>query len=63
MEVRVERSSKRVVLILDGVDGPLRWRDLQMSAALLPAGGKVRRSGRVHRAHGPRIECQQLHRL
>jgi hypothetical protein len=28
MEVRVERSSKRVVLILNGVDGPLRWRDL-----------------------------------
>ena len=29
MEVRVERSRSRVVLILNGVDGPLRWRDLQ----------------------------------
>ena len=38
MEVRVERSKKRVVLILNGVDGPLRWRDLQTGGALFPAG-------------------------
>jgi hypothetical protein len=38
MEIRVERSNKRVVLILNGVDGPLRWRDLQTSGALFPAG-------------------------
>jgi uncharacterized membrane protein HdeD (DUF308 family) len=38
MEVRVERSKKRVVLILNGVDGPLRWRDLQTGGASFPAG-------------------------
>ena len=38
MEVRVERSKKRVVLVLNGVDGPLRWRDLQLGGAVLPAG-------------------------
>jgi hypothetical protein len=29
MEVCVERSKQRVVLVLNGVDGPLCWRDLQ----------------------------------
>jgi uncharacterized membrane protein HdeD (DUF308 family) len=29
MEVRVERSKHRVVFALVGVDGPLRWRDIQ----------------------------------
>jgi hypothetical protein len=29
LEVRVERSQRRVVFALIGVDGPLRWRDLQ----------------------------------
>jgi hypothetical protein len=29
VEVRVERSKRRVVLAAIGVDGPLRWRDLQ----------------------------------
>jgi uncharacterized membrane protein HdeD (DUF308 family) len=38
MEVRVERSKKRVVLILNGVQGPLRWRDLQTGGAIVPAG-------------------------
>jgi Calcineurin-like phosphoesterase len=38
MEVRVERSKRRVVFILNGVDGPLRWRDLQTGGAALPAG-------------------------
>ncbi len=38
MEVRVERSKKRVVLVLNGVDGPLRWRDLQLGGAVLPPG-------------------------
>ena len=36
MEVRVERSRRRVVLALNGVHGPLRWQDLQISGALLP---------------------------
>ena len=37
MEVRVERSKRRIVLVLYGVDGPLRWRDLQIGGAGLPA--------------------------
>jgi uncharacterized membrane protein HdeD (DUF308 family) len=37
MEVRVERSKRRVVLALYGVDGPLRWRDLQIGGNVLPA--------------------------
>ena len=36
MEVRVERSKRRVMLILNGVDGPLRWRDLQLGGVVLP---------------------------
>jgi hypothetical protein len=36
MEVRVERSRRRVVLALNGVSGPLRWRDLQIGGAVLP---------------------------
>ena len=35
VEVRVERSKKRVVFALHGVNGPVRWRDLQYPA---PAG-------------------------
>jgi Calcineurin-like phosphoesterase len=38
MEVRVERSKRRVVLILNGVHGPLHWRDLQTGGAVLPPG-------------------------
>jgi hypothetical protein len=38
MEVRVERTKKRVVLVLNGVDGPLHWRDLQTGGAVLPPG-------------------------
>ena len=38
MEVRVERSKKRVVLILNGVHGPLLWRDLQIGGEVVPAG-------------------------
>jgi hypothetical protein len=37
MEVRVERSKRRIVLTLYGVDGSLRWRDLQIGGAVLPA--------------------------
>jgi hypothetical protein len=37
MEVRVERSRKRVVLILNGVHGPLQWRDLQTGGAIVPS--------------------------
>jgi hypothetical protein len=40
MEVRVERSKKRVVLILNGVHGPLQWRDLQIGGAVIPAGAR-----------------------
>jgi uncharacterized membrane protein HdeD (DUF308 family) len=36
MEVRVERSKKRVALILNGVHGPLQWRDLQTGGAIVP---------------------------
>jgi hypothetical protein len=38
MEVRVERSKRRVVLALNGVNGPLRWRDLQTSGNVAPTG-------------------------
>jgi hypothetical protein len=38
IEVRVERSKKRVVLILNGVHGPLQWRDLQTGGAVIPSG-------------------------
>ena len=40
MEVRVERSKKRVVLVLNGVHGPLRWRDLRTGGAVIPLGAK-----------------------
>lgn len=36
MEVRVERSRSRVVFAVIGVDGPLRWRDLQVGGAGRP---------------------------
>jgi uncharacterized membrane protein HdeD (DUF308 family) len=36
MEVRVEGSRRRVRLILHGINGPLRWRDLQMGGAVPP---------------------------
>src|SRR5258706_965554 len=36
MEVRVERSKRRVVLVLNGVDGPLHWGDLQIGGMVLP---------------------------
>jgi predicted phosphodiesterase len=38
LEVRVERSRNRVVFALFGVDGPLRWRDVQTAGAVIPAG-------------------------
>jgi uncharacterized membrane protein HdeD (DUF308 family) len=41
MEVRVERSKRRVILILNGVHGPLRWSDLQMGGAVLPEGAAL----------------------
>jgi hypothetical protein len=37
MEVRVERSAARVVLALHGVNGPLRWRDIQVGGGTRPA--------------------------
>src|SRR6476646_7577535 len=40
MEVRIERSKKRVVLILNGVNGPLQWRDLQTGGSVLPPGAQ-----------------------
>jgi len=39
VEVRVERSRRRVVLALNGAHGPLQWRDLQTGGAVLPPGG------------------------
>jgi uncharacterized membrane protein HdeD (DUF308 family) len=41
MEVRVERSRRRVVLVLNGVRGPLRWRDLQTGGTVVPAGATL----------------------
>ena len=41
MEVRVERSKRRVVLILNGVQGPLHWRDLQIGGDVLPPGATL----------------------
>jgi 3',5'-cyclic AMP phosphodiesterase CpdA len=38
IEVRVERSQRRVVFAVMGVDGPLRWRDLQIGGSAAPAG-------------------------
>ena len=38
MEVRVERSKRRVVLVLNGIHGPLQWRDLEIGGTVLPAG-------------------------
>ena len=38
MEIRVEGSNNRVVLILHGVDGPLRWRDLETRGTVMPSG-------------------------
>jgi hypothetical protein len=38
MEVRIERSKRRVILVLNGVDGPLRWRDLQIGGAVMRPG-------------------------
>jgi hypothetical protein len=37
MEVRVEGSANRVRLVLHGVNGPLRWRDLQLFGQVMPA--------------------------
>jgi hypothetical protein len=41
MEVRVERSKRRVVLSLNGVNGPLHWRDLQIGGTVLPSAGSA----------------------
>jgi hypothetical protein len=40
VEVRVERSSGRVLVIPYGVSGRLRWEELQGSAGLLPPGAE-----------------------
>ncbi len=37
VEVRVEGSAHRVVLIPHGVNGPLRWRDMQCFGQIIPA--------------------------
>ena len=41
MEVRVERSKRRVVLVLNGTHGPLQWRDLQTGGTVLPSGASL----------------------
>ncbi len=38
IEVRVERSKRRIVLVLNGVHGPLQWRELQTGDTVVPAG-------------------------
>jgi hypothetical protein len=38
MEVRVERSKRRVVLSLNGAQGPLRWGDLEIGGTVVPPG-------------------------
>ena len=38
MEVRVEGSARRVRLMLHGVHGPLRWRDLEIGGEVRPKG-------------------------
>jgi uncharacterized membrane protein HdeD (DUF308 family) len=38
VEVRVERSRGRVVIAVIGVDGPLRWRDVQSAGEARPTG-------------------------
>ncbi|HEX4913397.1 MAG TPA: metallophosphoesterase [Vicinamibacterales bacterium] len=40
VEVRVERSQSRVVFAVIGVDGPLRWRDVQAAGDGRPAGAQ-----------------------
>jgi hypothetical protein len=40
MEVRVENSKQRVMFALHGVDGPLRWSDLETRGAAVPNGAK-----------------------
>ena len=39
-KLRVERSKKRVVLILNRDHGPLQWRDPQTGGAVIPLGVK-----------------------
>jgi hypothetical protein len=41
MEVRVERSKRRVVLVLNGIHGPLQWRDLQTGGTVRPPSGTL----------------------
>ena len=41
MEERVERSKRRVVLVLNGTHGPLQWRDLQTGGTVLPSGASL----------------------
>jgi len=36
VEIRVERSLARVRMIVHGVDGPLRWRDMEVGGAVMP---------------------------
>ena len=48
VEVRVERSKRRVVLVLNGVHGPLQWRDLQVGGAVVPAGARLEDNVEFH---------------
>jgi hypothetical protein len=38
LEIRVENSKNRLLVIPHGVNGPLRWRDLQTFGQIVPAG-------------------------
>src|SRR6516165_9474405 len=40
LEVRVERSKRRVVLAPNGANGPLHWLDLQIGGAVVPPGAQ-----------------------
>ena len=39
--MRVERAKRRVVLVLNGIHGPLQWGDLQTGGTVLPPGGSL----------------------
>ena len=41
VEVSVERSQNRVRILLYGANGPLRWRDIQVTPTLMPPGASL----------------------
>jgi hypothetical protein len=55
MEVRVERSKRQVVLVLNGIHGPLHWSDLQTGGAVVPSGAIADESRRIYHTDGRRL--------